>query len=171
MLFKPTKTTKKVPLGKNVNTNNIAPKKALTRKKEPPKKTQNIINLKNASTDDVAQLLKNKKDLFSVRNITNDFVKGYMGRTFTYDKDQKKDMVNFFSTLRNNKDMKFLTELDKKGKEHFFKLTLYNCTEASKVIINKAMCVWANNRVEEKFAKLDLNKLKKKMLQSLVQTK
>ena len=163
LLIKPKKTTKKVPLGRNIYNNNIDPMKASKKKKNPPKKSQNIVDLKKASADDVAQLLENKKDLFSVRNITDDFVKGYTGRTPKYDSDQKKDMVGFFNTLRNNEDMKFLTELDKKGKEHFFKLTLYNCTEASKVIINKAMCVWANNRVKEKFAKLDLNKLNKKI--------
>ena len=159
MSIKPTKTTKKVPLGRNINTNNKVTKKASTKKKDPPKKAKKTFDFMKASADDVAQISENKKDLFSVRNITDDFVKGYTGRTATYDKDQKKDMINFFSTLRNNKDMKFLKELDKKGKEHFFNLTSYNCTEASKFIINKAMCVWANNRLKEKYAKLDLNKL------------
>ena len=162
ILIKPKKSTKKVPLGRNNSISNIVTKKASTKKKEPPKKAKKTVDFKKASADDVAEMLENKKDLFSVRNITDDFVKGYTGRTLTYDKNQKKDMVNFFNTLRNNEDMKFLTELDTKGKEHFFKLTSYNCTEASKVIINKAMCLWANNMVKDKYAKLDLNKLKNK---------
>ena len=161
IVINPKKTTKKVPLKRNININNIVTKKASTKKKDPPKKAKKTVDFKEASVDDVANMLENKKDLFSVRNITDDFVKGFTGRTPKYDKDQKKDMVVFFNTLRNNKDMKFLTELDQKGKEHFFKLTSYNCTEASKVIINKAMCVWANNRVKKKYAKLDLNKLNK----------
>jgi len=48
-------------------------------------------------------------------------------------------MVQFFNALQNNKYIKFLKVLDKMRKEHFFKLTSYNCTEASKVIINKAI--------------------------------
>ena len=60
--------------------------------------------------------------------------------------------------------MKCLKIKDEKGREHFFKLTVYKCMEASKLIINKAMCVWANNRVKDKYAKLDLNKLKNKKI-------
>ena len=94
---------KKVPLKRNVNINNIVAKKASTKKKEPPKKAKKKVDFKKASGDDVAHMLENKKDLFSVRNITDGFVKGYTGRTLIYDKDQKKDMVNFLIHYRTIK--------------------------------------------------------------------
>ena len=83
ILIKTKKATKKVPLGRNSAINNIVTKKASTKKKEPPKKAKKTVDFKKASADDVAQMLENKKDLFSVRNITDDFVKGYTGRTPT----------------------------------------------------------------------------------------
>ena len=56
----------------------------------------------NATTDDVAEFWLKSKDVFTVRDMTNEFVENYLDRTAGYDNARSEYEKKFFRTLKKS---------------------------------------------------------------------
>ena len=134
-------------------------KKKVTRKAVPKEKRM----LKKCSIDEVADLLRVKEDIFTVRDITDEFVQTFTGNTTSYDKNKGRDIGLFFHIFGNNSHLGFLADPGRNGQEYLYKLTAFKNTESSKYIINKALCIWANTVVKDKYCDQKPDKMTEKI--------
>ena len=123
--------------------------------------TKKSIMLTTESTEDeIINMFDTDRNIFTVRDITDDVVKKYTGNTTGYDKSKATVVSNFFLSLSKNKKLKFLTVEDaKNGREHFFNLTAYKRGEAVMKIINTSLCCWANFLVLKRYKGKNLDEL------------
>ena len=164
---------KSAPLSNNFkkkkNTNSKkqpkVPKKAIPKKKVPlnnvKERTKKTIrnDILYSTVEEVADVFREERELFGVRDITDDFIQDFSGNTSGYQKSKEKNLDYFFDLLESHEKMSFLAHVNSKNIRHFFLLTRHKKDADTKTIINKALCLWANRLTIPKYDKSDLNKL------------
>ena len=157
---KSTRNTKKVTFAQVLKKSNTCKKKATAIKK---KKLKKKITEKSSSVSVDAEsflgTLVSTSTVLNNRSMSTEQVLKFTGNTKGYDCAKDKNLLLFWWTMRQNKELEPMSQIGKTGKYHFFELTADKRSNAVKSIINIAMVNWVLKLVKKKYRNNDIDKM------------